>query len=96
MRLAVERSERKWVRTLAGSHGKIFGLVPYDFRPPSLARARETFWNARDPRFLVPTFFGVGWTVNLRSAPRHPWQALLLAAFIIWRLRARWNRGRER
>jgi len=77
---------------VAGSHGKIFGLVPYDFRTPNIARARETFWNAGDERFLVPTFFGVGWTVNLRSAPRHPLQALLLAAFVLWRLRAR--RGR--
>ncbi len=77
------------------SHGEIFGLVPYDFRPPSLARARETFWNTEDERFLVPTMFGVGWTVNLRSAPRHPWQALLLAASVTWRLCNRQNSGRE-
>jgi hypothetical protein len=81
---------------VVGSHGKIFGLVPYDLRPPSLARARERLWNARDERFIVPTVFGVGWTVNLRSAPRHPLQALLLAALIFWRLRARWNSGRGR
>ncbi len=81
---------------VARSHGKIFGLVPYDLRVPTLARARATFWNARDERFLVPTFLGVGWTVNLRSAPRHPWQALLLAAFVAWRLRARRSSGRER
>jgi hypothetical protein len=77
---------------VAGAHGKIFGLVPYDFRTPNIARARETLWSAGDERFLVPTFFGVGWTVNLRSAPRHPLQALLLAAFVIWRLRARRRR----
>lgn len=71
------------------SHGKIFGLVPYGFRPPSLTRLRQTLWNRGDGRFLVPTFFGVGWSVNLRSAPRHPLQALLLAALIFWRLRAR-------
>ncbi len=81
---------------MAKSHGKILGLVPYDFRAPTLARARETFWIVEDERFLVPTFFGVGWTVNLRSAPRHPWQALLLAAFVTWRLRTRQNSGRER
>ncbi len=81
---------------MAKSHGKILGLVPYDFRSPTLARARETFWNAEDERFLVPTFFGVGWTVNLRSAPRHPLQALLLAALVIWRLRGRRSSGRER
>jgi hypothetical protein len=82
------------VRTVVRSHGKIFGLVPYDFRPPSLERARWTFWNAEDSRFLVPTFFGVGWTANLNSAPRHPLQALLLAAFILWRLRAGRRQGR--
>ena len=76
------------------SHGKIFGLVPYDFRPPSLERARRTFWNAEDSRCLVPTFFGVGWTANPKSAPRHPLQALLLAAFVLWRLRAGRRRGR--
>ncbi len=76
------------------SHGKIFGLVPYDFRPPSLERARRTFWNTEDSGFLVPTFYVVGWTANLKSVPRHLLQALLLAAFILWRLRAGRRRGR--
>jgi hypothetical protein len=42
------------------SYGKIFGLVPYDPRHPSLERARRTFWNVEDSRFLVPTFVGAG------------------------------------
>ncbi len=63
---------------MARTHGKILGLVPYDFRTPSLQRARRTFWNPDDERFLVPTLFGVGWTVNTRSAPRHPFQAGLI------------------
>ena len=74
---------------MAASHGKIFGLVPYDFRAPSLQRARNRLWNESDRRFLVPIVFGVGWTLNLRSAPHHPFQALLVAAVILWRLRAR-------
>ena len=86
---------RSEVRTVAKPHGKILGLVPYDFRTPSFRRARETFWNVEDERFLVPTFFGVGWTVNLRSAPRHPFQAFLLAALLIWRLRTRRKSKRE-
>ena len=73
-------------------HGKILGLIPYDVRYPSLTRLRERLWNPRDGRFLVPTFFGVGWTVNLRSTPRHPLQASMLAAFVLWRIR----RGRGR
>jgi hypothetical protein len=78
-----------------GSHGKIFGFVPYDFRPPTFTRVRQTFWNAGDERILVPTFFGVGWSANLRSAPRHPLQALLLVALIYWRVRARRKLDRE-
>jgi uncharacterized membrane protein len=53
---------------------------------------RERLWNPRDERFLVPTFFGVGWTANLRSAPYHPLQVLALVAFVLWRLRS--GRGR--
>ena len=49
--------ERTW-------EGKIAGLVPYDLRRPTLARARERLWNPADPRIFVPTVFGVGWTVN--------------------------------
>jgi Family of unknown function (DUF5808) len=70
------------------SHGKILGLVPYDFRFPSPERARRRFWNPGDERFLVPTFFGIGWTVNLRSAHRHPLQAVLVAPFVLWCVRA--------
>ncbi len=73
-------------------YGNILGLVPYDVRPPSLTRLRKRLWNPRDERFLVPTFFGVGWTVNLRSAPYHPLQASMLVAFVLWRIR----RGRGR
>jgi hypothetical protein len=62
----------------------MLGLVPYDFRVPSFRRIREILWDAEDPRFVVPTFFGLGCTLNLRSAPRHPFQALLLVAFIWW------------
>ena len=74
------------------SHGKILDVVPYDVRLPSFARLRERLWNPRDERFLVPTFFGVGWTANLRSAPRHPLQALVVAALVLWRIRK--GRGR--
>jgi hypothetical protein len=76
------------------SCGKILGLAPYDFRSPSLERAQRTFRNAEYSHFLVPTFSGVGWTANLRSTPCHPWQARLLAAFVLWRLRVGRRRGR--
>ncbi len=77
---------------MARPHGKLLGLIPYDFRLPTLERVRRTLWNAREESFIVPTVFGVGWTVNLRSAPRHPLQAGLLVAFVLWRSRAREGR----
>ena len=49
--------ERTW-------EGRIAGLVPYDLRPPTLARVRERLWNPTDRHIFVPTVFGVGWTVN--------------------------------
>ena len=50
------RPERTW-------HGKVLG-VPYDFRPPTLARLREKWWNVSGPLF-TPHTFGVGWSLNL-------------------------------
>ena len=45
--------------------GRIAGVVPYDFRPPTLARVRERWWNPDDERLLTEHVFGVGWSVNL-------------------------------
>ena len=45
-------------------HGEVWGFVPYDFRPPTPARSRATWW-APDGAILVPQMFGVGWTVNI-------------------------------
>lgn len=74
---------------MADSHGRLFGVVPYDFRRPTLERVRRTLWNPDDERFLVPTVFGVGWTVNVRGATRHPFQAGMLAYLILRRRRRR-------
>jgi hypothetical protein len=52
------RESRTW-------HGAIAGLVPYDFRPPTVARVRDRMWAPQHQRILVPQVFGVGWTVNL-------------------------------
>jgi hypothetical protein len=49
--------ERTW-------HGEVMGLVPYDFRIPTLDRIRERCWNPDDPRLFTPHVFGVGWTIN--------------------------------
>jgi len=50
--------ERTW-------EGAVGGIVPYDFRMPTLERARSRWWNTDDDRLFVPQVFGVGWTVNL-------------------------------
>jgi hypothetical protein len=55
--LRTPREARTW-------QGRVGGLVPYDFRPPTGARARERLWNPAESQLLVPTVFGVGWTLN--------------------------------
>lgn len=50
-------SQRSW-------HGRIAG-VPYDFRPPTLERVRQRWWNPDDPRLLTDRVFGLGWAINL-------------------------------
>ena len=39
--------------------------VPYDFRPPTVERVQERWWNPDDERVLTPHVFGVGWSINL-------------------------------
>jgi hypothetical protein len=51
------KANRSW-------EGRIAGVVPYDLRRPTLTRMRERWWNPSEPRLLVPTVFGVGWTLN--------------------------------
>jgi len=48
-------------------HGRIAGLIPYDFRLPTAARIRDRLWNPDDPRVLTERVFGVGWTINFHS-----------------------------
>ena len=59
------------LRKPAGSRtwqGHVFGVIPYDFRPPTWARIKAELWNPADPRILTPHAFGVGWGVNLYQA----------------------------
>jgi hypothetical protein len=57
-------SEREW-------HGKVLGVVPYDFRPPTWDRIRDAYWNPSDPRLFTDRVFGVGWAVNLYRAKEY-------------------------
>ncbi|MGB8361365.1 MAG: hypothetical protein WCE80_08210 [Acidimicrobiia bacterium] len=54
--------ERTW-------HGDVAGLVPYDFRMPTVARVRDTYW---DPAGSVVSakVFGVGWAPNFGALAR--------------------------
>lgn len=46
-------------------HGEVVGFVPYDFRPPTVARFKERIWDPKGDHLLSPQVFGVGWTVNV-------------------------------
>lgn len=55
--------ERTW-------HGRVLG-IPYDFRRPTLAKLRRTFWDPDNDALFTPHAFGVGYSVNFaRLAPR--------------------------
>ncbi len=59
--LAKPAAERTW-------HGRVFGAVPYDFRPPTWSRIRDAYWNPESDRLFSDRVFGVGWAVNLYRA----------------------------
>jgi len=54
-------SDRTWT-------GMVFGVVPYDFRPPTWERLRDAFWNPDDPRLFTERPLGVGWAINFFQA----------------------------
>jgi hypothetical protein len=54
-------AERTW-------QGRVFGFVPYDFRPPTWKRIRDAYWNPESDRLFSDRVFGVGWAVNLYRA----------------------------
>jgi hypothetical protein len=54
-------SDRTWT-------GVVFGVVPYDFRPPTWERLRSAFWNPDDPRLFTERPLGVGWAINFYRA----------------------------
>ena len=51
-------------------HGKVAGLIPYDFRIPSLETLRQAYWNPRSPKLFTDRPLGVGWAVNIPTALR--------------------------
>jgi hypothetical protein len=59
--LSKPAEERTW-------HGRVFGSVPYDFRPPTWERIRDAYWNPESDELFSDRVFGVGWAVNLYKA----------------------------
>src|SRR6202049_4378445 len=56
--------ERTW-------EGRLFGVVPYDFRPPTWQRIRDAYWNPRSDRLFNDRVWDVGWALNLHRAKKH-------------------------
>lgn len=52
------KAERTW-------QGRVLGFVPYDLRPPTLARLRASVWQPESERWVLPRSFGVGWSPNV-------------------------------
>jgi hypothetical protein len=61
--LSKPEDQRTW-------HGKVAGVVPYDFRPPTWERIRTAYWNPESDSLFSDRVFGVGWAVNLYQAKR--------------------------
>ena len=55
--------ERTW-------NGKLLGVVPYDFRMPTLDRIKSAYWNPRSPKVITDRPLGVGWAVNIPTLLR--------------------------
>jgi hypothetical protein len=51
-------AERTW-------HGKVGGVVPYDFRIPTVERVKAAYWDPSSDRIFSDRVFGVGWAVNI-------------------------------
>ena len=56
-------TERTW-------HGRVAGVVPYDFRVPTVERLRAAYWNPESDVVFTDRVFGVGWAVNIPVAAR--------------------------
>jgi hypothetical protein len=59
--LSKPAAERTW-------EGRVGGVVPYDFRPPTWQRIQAAYWNPNSDRLFSDRVFGVGWAINLHRA----------------------------
>ena len=56
-------AERTW-------HGRLAGIVPYDFRLPSVETLRLAYWNPRSQKIFTDRPLGVGWAINIPTLLR--------------------------
>lgn len=61
--------ERTW-------HGRVAGIIPYDFRFPTMERIRSSYWDPTSDRVFSDKVIGVGWAINIPVALRKLDQAL--------------------
>jgi hypothetical protein len=52
--------ERTW-------HGRLLGVVPYDFRPPTPGKVIGAWWNPKSDQIVGDPVFGVGWSINVAA-----------------------------
>jgi hypothetical protein len=50
--------ERTW-------NGRVGGVVPYDFRVPTVDTVKVAYWDPENPHILTDRVLGVGWGINL-------------------------------
>lgn len=51
-------------------NGRVGGVVPYDFRIPTIDRLREAYWNPDSDQIFSEKVFGLGWAVNIPVAAK--------------------------
>jgi hypothetical protein len=61
--LRLPPEERMW-------HGRLLGVVPYDFRLPTFSRIRDAYFNPSSDQIFSPEPIGVGWAVNVAAVLR--------------------------
>src|SRR5258708_10934577 len=59
--LAKPEEERNW-------HGRVLGVVPYDFRAPSREKIRDAYWNPSSDSLFSDRVFGGQWASNFHRA----------------------------
>jgi hypothetical protein len=61
--LAMAPERRLW-------HGRIGGLIPYDFRLPTVDRMLNAYCDPESDRVFTDMPFGVGWGINVAGLVR--------------------------